>query len=439
MIGNAGGSYLTMRSKEGAVFFVINIVGNFGTVFCDNGYYNKAIAASPVDALPGYIMGGLSWFAIPWLAATTMGLAAVALESNPVFPTYPNRLPAADVSAGLVLPNAAVAMLGSGGAVATLLLVFMAVTSAMSAELIAVSSIWTYDFYQTYINPRATGKQLIYMSHMMVVAFAVAMAAWSTALYYIGISMGYLYLLMGVIISSAVLPATLTLMWSKQNWYAATLSPPLGFACSLIAWLVTAKKEGGELTVATTGANNPMLAGNVVALLSPLIFVPVLTYAFGVQNYDWVSMKAIRRGDDHDLAAAAQVDLERVPGERRNSVTEEEAEQAKLLKASKIARWMTAFMTIAFLVLWPMPMYGSGYIFSKKFFTGWVVVGILWMFCSAFCVGLYPLWEGRKTSVRTITSIFKDVTGQGRPKPAVMQGEGTDSPPSESVNEKAKM
>lgn len=31
--GNAGGSYLTMRSREGAIFFVINIVGNFGTVF----------------------------------------------------------------------------------------------------------------------------------------------------------------------------------------------------------------------------------------------------------------------------------------------------------------------------------------------------------------------------------------------------------------------
>lgn len=56
--GNAGGSYLTMRSKEGAIFFVINIIGNFGTVFMDNGYYNKAIAASPVHALPGYIIGG---------------------------------------------------------------------------------------------------------------------------------------------------------------------------------------------------------------------------------------------------------------------------------------------------------------------------------------------------------------------------------------------
>lgn len=131
-------------------------------------------------------MGGLSWFAIPWLAATTMGLAAIALESNPVFPTYPNRMDPADVSAGLVLPEAAVAMLGSGGAAATLLLIFMAVTSAMSAELIAVSSIFTYDLYQTYFNPQATGKQLIYMSHTMVIGFAVIMASFSTGLYYAG-------------------------------------------------------------------------------------------------------------------------------------------------------------------------------------------------------------------------------------------------------------
>ena len=123
-------------------------------MFLDNGYYNKAIAASPVDALPGYVMGGLSWFAIPWLCATTMGLAALALENNPIFPTYPHRIPDADVTAGLVLPNAAVALLGKGGAGATFLLIFMAVTSASSAELIAVSSIWTYDIYQTYINPK---------------------------------------------------------------------------------------------------------------------------------------------------------------------------------------------------------------------------------------------------------------------------------------------
>jgi hypothetical protein len=70
--------------------------------------------------------------------------------------------------------------------------------------------------------------------------------------------MGYLYLLMGVIVSAAVLPACLSLMWSGQNWAAATFTPILGLACALIAWLVTAKKQGGKLDVKTTGANNPM-------------------------------------------------------------------------------------------------------------------------------------------------------------------------------------
>jgi Na+/proline symporter len=153
-----------MRSREGIIFFVINIVGNFGTVFMDNGmydsqstgcisnsasgYYNKAIAAHPVSALPGYIIGGLSWFAIPWLCATTMGLSALALETNPAFPTYPNRMDPADVTAGLVLPYAAVGLLGKSGAICTLIMIFMAVTSATSAQLIAVSSIFTYDVYQ---------------------------------------------------------------------------------------------------------------------------------------------------------------------------------------------------------------------------------------------------------------------------------------------------
>lgn len=130
----------------------------------------------------------------------------------------------------------------------------MAVTSASSAELIAVSSIVTYDVYQTYINPKATGSRLIKVGHMACVGYAIILAAFSTGLYYAGVGMGYLYLLMGVIISSAVLPATLTLLWDKQNWVAAAFSPILGLCTSLIAWLVTTKKLYGTFTVTTTGS-----------------------------------------------------------------------------------------------------------------------------------------------------------------------------------------
>lgn len=130
----------------------------------------------------------------------------------------------------------------------------MAVTSASSAELIAVSSIVTYDVYQTYINPQAKGARLIQVGHAACVLYAIVLAGFATGLYYAGVGMGYLYLLMGVIISSAVLPATLTLMWDKQNWQAAAFSPILGLAVSLIAWLTTTKSMYGEFTVKTTGS-----------------------------------------------------------------------------------------------------------------------------------------------------------------------------------------
>ncbi|KAI0173664.1 Na+/solute symporter [Hypoxylon sp. FL1284] len=444
--GNAEGSYLTMRSREGAIFFVINIVGNFGTVFLDNGYYNKAIAASPVHALPGYILGGLSWFAIPWLTATTMGLSALALENTPAFPTYPDRMSEADVSAGLVLPYASVALLGKGGAVGTLLIVFMAVTSATSSELIAVSSIVTYDLYRTYFKPNASGKRLIYMSHTIVVAYALFISTFSVGLYYAGISMGYLYLMMGCIISSAVIPATLTLVWKGQNKWAAALSPIFGLAFALVAWLVTARKDCNSLDVTCTGSNNPMLAGNVTALLSPLVLIPIFTLIFGMDNYDWKSMMNIRRGDDHDLAATAGVDLENTLGGHVETANEFSEEQSKLLRASKISKWTTVCLTIAFLVLWPFPMYGSSYVFSKPFFTGWISVGIIWIFCSLGAVGLFPIFEGRLTLARTFRAIALDLTGKRHVKTIRAENEVTDgerasdaATPKETVNTETKV
>lgn len=233
--------------------------------------------------------------------------------------------------------------------------------------------------------------------------------------FYAGVSMGYLYLMMGVVISSAVIPATLTIMWKGHNVWAATLTPPLGLVCALIAWLVTAKKTCGSLDVDCTGSNNPMLAGNVVALLSPLIFTPLFTLIFGMDNYDWATMAAIRKGDDHDLAAEAHIDLELVPGEAHHSAEAEAAEQANLFRASRIAKVTTAILTVALLVLWPMPMYGSGYIFSEKFFTGWVTVGIIWIIGSLLCVGVYPVIEGREALWFTLKAIYLDITGKKHP------------------------
>ncbi len=159
-------------------------------------------------------------------------------------------------------------------------------------------------------------------------------------------------------------------------------------------------------------------------------------------------MAAIRKGDDHDLAAEEHVDLEAVPGERVEDEAEIAAEQAKLKKSSVIAKTMTVILTLALLILWPIPMYASSYVFSKPFFTGWVVVGIMWLLFSLGCVGIYPLWEGRDGMGHTFKAIFLDITGKKHPSAyhghgadvvegkAAEKSDGLDTPPVEVGEEK---
>lgn len=167
--GNAHGSYITMRSRNGLIFGVINVIGNFATVFEDQAvsispghasihgcsydfdtqYWQRAIASRPASCVKAYLLGGLAWFAIPFMFSTTLGLAAVALRGDPAM----RVLTPEDVSAGLPASAAAAAILGKSGAAALLIVLFLAVTSATSAELIAVSSLLTYDVYK--VRPRS--------------------------------------------------------------------------------------------------------------------------------------------------------------------------------------------------------------------------------------------------------------------------------------------
>ena len=104
---------------------------------------------------------------------------------------------ATEVNNGLVLPYAAFTIAGNGGAAAVVLITFMAVTSTLSAQVIAVSSIISFDIYRTYIKPLATDTDVIRWSHYGVVFFAFFAAAFSTMLHYVGIDLGWTLYMLG--------------------------------------------------------------------------------------------------------------------------------------------------------------------------------------------------------------------------------------------------
>ena len=61
-------------------------------------------------------------------------------------------------------------------------MMFMAVTSAFSSDLVCIASVMTYDVYRGYINPNASGGRLLKLSHIVVLVFSLICACFATGL-----------------------------------------------------------------------------------------------------------------------------------------------------------------------------------------------------------------------------------------------------------------
>jgi len=373
--GNAMGAYLTMASAGGLIFGVINIVGNFGTVFVDQAYWQRAIAAQPSSTVRGFLLGGMCWFSIPFTLATTMGLTAVALQVS---------LTPEQVQLGLTVPAAATVLMGPVGAIMVLVMLFMAVTSAGSAELIAVSSLITYDVYRTYKNPNATGKQLLKVSRTVIVIFGLGMGALAAILLGMGLSLGFVYLAMGILIGSAVIPIALTIAWSRTTRAGAVSGALIGVMLSLITWTGVASAEsGGVVDIASLGGAFPMLYGNVVAILSSGLICVVISLAQR-KVYDWKLMNPQMKIVQADMSESVKAEI-----------AARAQDEETLKKAYKFSLKGGGILTLICVVFWPLPLYFSGYVFDLGFYTFWVWIAIVWVSVASFTIICMPIYEAR--------------------------------------------
>lgn len=377
--GNAAGAFLTMASVGGLMFGIINIVGNFGTVFVDQAYWQRAIAAQPSSTVKGFLLGGACWFAIPFTLATTMGLTAVALDVD---------LTPEQVQLGLVVPAAATALMGEVGAIMVLTMLFMAVTSAGSAELIAVSSLITYDIYRTYKNPNATGKQLVKVSRATIVAFGLGMGGLAVLLLAMGLSLGFVYLAMGIIIGAAVIPIALTILWKRTNRVAATSGAIIGLVVALITWVSVAAslpEYGGEIHLASLGHNFSMLFGNIAGILTGGAIALFGSLA-SKSTFDWKDLKD-------------KITLVELTEQESAKVTEDEA---TLQKAFKFSLKGGGIMTLVLIIAWPMPLIASGLVFDILAYSVWVGISVVWVSVASFFIIFLPIIEARHGIARVM-------------------------------------
>ncbi|OQV20353.1 Urea-proton symporter DUR3 [Hypsibius exemplaris] len=340
--GNKDHSYNTFFSQSGLIFGIINIVGNFGTVFVDQSYWQIAIASKPRQVVYGYLLGGLVWFAVPFGMATSMGLGYQAMSSQAGRPLLTDD----DAGRGLVPAIVAQELLGTQGAFLVLVVVILAVVSTASAEVMAVTSIIVHDLYQIYFKPfrrdndtnccvlcgkargrmanpvdkcecisktkckdcyyddvtRTQRKHTVppdfkcaihgdYRRYMEVmdrlknwclILCSFALIPLTILLDVLSIQLGWLYGSMGVVVGSAVIPISLSVCWTRLTAEGMIAGAVGGCVAALATWLGLAARNPNGLSASTfyqnTGEDFAMLGGNLVAILGGGLICVIVSY-----------------------------------------------------------------------------------------------------------------------------------------------------------------
>lgn len=253
--------------------------------------------------------------------------------------------------------------------------------------MIAFSSLCTYDIYRTYINPKATGKQILWVSRLIVLLFGCFMGVLAILLNKAGVSLGWMYLAMGVFIGSAVIPVAFLLLWSKANAKGAIAGCIIGCAAGIITWLSVTAVEYKRVNLSTTGRNAPMLAGNLVSILTGGAVHAIFSF-ISPQNYDWSSTRHITMVDADN-----------------SDVPDEEYNETKLKHARNwIIKWGVAF-TILIVIIWPILALPAK-VFSEGYFSFWAAIAIIWGTVGSAVIIILPLYESWETISFIIMGMF---------------------------------
>jgi len=284
------------------------------------------------------------------------------------------------------------------------IMLFMAIVSTGSAESIAVSSLVSYDIYRKYINPKATGADILRVSRVAIVAWGGIMGFLSYILLELDIGIGWVYQFMGNAIGSAVPPLWFLLTWNKLPAAGAILGAWGGLGIAMSLWMITASMQctdgaqpantpgcpTGEINLDTLGTLNANLAGNLGALCGSTLICFIMG-TIAPQNYDWAKMDEGLEMVEEDMSG----------------LDEDDYSPEELLEAKSWIYFWGGGLSFFLVVIWPLLSIPAG-VFTQEYFAFWVFVALAWAFVATAVIVAYPIIE----SADDISFIINSIRGK---------------------------
>ncbi|MGK3754485.1 MAG: hypothetical protein ACI8RD_006794 [Bacillariaceae sp.] len=204
---------------------------------------------------------------------------------------------------------------------------------------------------------------------------------------------------MGILIGSAVIPLWNLMTWSKASGTGAVLAAWGGLILALTGWIVAAQIQSGTITVASLGSNEVMLSGNLIAILSSGIIHYVYSKFIDPQDYDFSELNS---------------KLTLVEDDGRGLTAEEQ--DATMLRRAE--RWITRrgyILTFVLVIVWPLLSVPAG-VFTKTYFSFWVLVAIAWGFGAAIIITFLPLIESAEEISTALSGLWYMITCREAPQ-----------------------
>ena len=223
------------------------------------------------------------------------------------------------------------------------------------------------------------------ISRFTILIFGIGMGVLASVSFQFGVSLQYVYLLMGVLIGSAVAPISFGILWKKTNKTIATSAAISGLILGVSSWLLTTHSMFGEITISSTGNFMPLLIGNVISIVSSLA-ITLIGSLLKSENFDFITTKQkIFLVDD-----------------RIRTMLRRDTNENILKNASKFCIKIGLLVSTILVIIWPLSLYIIDYVFSETAFYLWISVATAWAFGSAALIIILPLVEAR----RSISEIF---------------------------------
>jgi Na+/proline symporter len=188
-----------------------------GSVFMDNLWWSRAWAIRRPKKV--FILAGLGWMTV----ALVSGVTAFVVFHEGIAINQPNE----------VFPKAMLEFLPTGGALAAVLIVYIAVASSLGAILWASASLILVDGYKQFVNPTPSKGQLqrVGVAVVLVLGVIVFFGVWSQPL-----TVQTLLVLFGVVTGSYLFPVTMGLYWGRTNRMGTFLGVIVGVATGVIMY-----------------------------------------------------------------------------------------------------------------------------------------------------------------------------------------------------------